>query len=1533
MNIANMHCKHSCTTLIKTLVSFSLVLTICMPVGLAINTPPSAQAADFGPGSVITGTLICVDDTETLTQDGIPTDGYYQYQGGDGHLFKYQIRSSDDYGRLAESFNGNWFWMECTEHGIHNPATGDIYNFVFNVEGVYGKIITGTMSAGINLDLTGSDEYHQGMRARMTVSYTPPTGGLQINKESDASNITEGNPLYKLGGIEFGVWSDPDCNSDTHGTGKSIRLDENGYGIVKDLREGTYYIRELPDSLNGTNYAYNGSLQHATVTGGTNDVWIHYTANGLGDIDGNDITNSPITDEMNLRISKKDAETGGDSGIGAASLAGAKFKLSYFPNTSGSTSGNPERVWYYLTDKTGSISCMDEHALLTAESSALYKNAAGDTTLPVGTYALEEVKPPAGYLPAVNARGEKIVYTFLVTADGSNSAHGTRVYYTNQNGNQYQAAHADDGIYAWPDSELIVSDQVMRGDIQFNKLDDNSTPIANCPFLLRAFDDNGAVIEQHVIVTDENGIFDSSYGHSISTNANDAALTVNTDGSYKIDSSKLNPNAGIWFGIDANGMRTNPDDAKGAMPYGRYELIELVSQANINLQLVESRGVKITHDKQLVDLGTITDKTPEIKTAASDSADGDALLTADSQAGITDVVSYENLNPGQEYTVSGMLIDKTSASPLVDAHDQTIGSQKTFVPSSANGTISLDFSFDASALADNLDLVVFEKLTTGDNILVAAHEDVNDLDQTIRVVKPNIKTSIQDKLDGDRVIVPSESVTLVDTLSYSGLTVGKRYDVSGVLVNKANGHELEIDGQPVTAKTSFIAQNSQGETPVTFKFNSTEIANNSEYVAFETLSRDGVTLAVHADLHDAKQTFVMERPLISTSAADEIDGDRLAYADTDTTIVDTLSYKGLTVGESYTVRGTLMDKNTGTELRDASGNTVTAEKEFVPITSSGNVIVPFTFDASHINAGLEAVAFETLLHEETELATHADINDKGQTVTLIQPRIDTSAHDALDGGKIVCRDLDARVIDTVSYTGLKRGARYTLNGILMDKATKAPVKDADGNEIRATQEFVAQDTTGKIDVEFAFDATAVKNGSELVCFETLSRDGQELATHLVLEDAEQTVTVQPPTISTSAHDSDDEDKLVFSDEHVSIIDIVTYTGLTPGKEYKLEASLMDQETQAPAFDANGNKIKGEQGFVPETPSGAVELRLEFDASHITQELTLVVFENLLREGRVLATHADINDSAQMVTITPPSIQTSAVDAGDNDKNIMRGQQAVITDHVSYGNLTAQEEYTLIGTLMIDDGTLTGSTALDAFGEPIRTVQNFTPSEPYGDIDISFDLDSTLFDKDTKTVVFEKLQHNGATIATHEDIRNKEQAVSVSYPALKTYAADGRDGGQELAALRDSEIIDTVEYSGLNTGETYTVHGKLMDKASGDPIKVNGREITAKSIFVATDSSGEAEVKFSFDASGLTGKDIVAFERLDNSDKITMATHQDINDAKQTVHVVSSAPGSTFTRALKSVVKTGDARFWIIIAYLVCGAAALVVFATLRKRSR
>ena len=81
---------------------------------------------------------------------------------------------------------------------------------------------------------------------------------------------------------------------------------------------------------------------------------------------------------------------------------------------------------------------------------------------------------------------------------------------------------------------------------------------------------------------------------------------------------------------------------------------------------------------------------------------------------------------------------------------------------------------------------------------------------------PEIGT--QASVDGKKEITSDSEITIEDIVSYKNLTPGKEYTVKGILMNKATGKPLVIDGEEIRASYTFKPETSDGEVTVTFTF-------------------------------------------------------------------------------------------------------------------------------------------------------------------------------------------------------------------------------------------------------------------------------------------------------------------------------------------------------------------------------------------------------------------------------------------------------------------------------------------------------------------------------------------------------------------------------------------------------------------------------------------------------------------------------------------------------------------------------------------
>ena len=301
------------------------------------------------------------------------------------------------------------------------------------------------------------------------------------------------------------------------------------------------------------------------------------------------------------------------------------------------------------------------------------------------------------------------------------------------------------------------------------------------------------------------------------------------------------------------------------------------------------------------------------------------------------------------------------------------------MPDIAEGSVVVHFTFAGSTLAGKT-VVVFESVSY-EGKECAVHADLNDEGQTIYF--PEIKTTAKDKDSGKHYEKTETEDTLIDTVTYQNLIPGKEYTLTGTLMDKKTKKPLEADGKPITAKTTFTPEKADGTVELSFTFDASALSGKT-IVVFESVSYKEKEIAVHADIDDHEQSIYF--PEIKTTAKDGADGDKEVLSSKEATIVDTVTYKNLIPKTKYKLTGILMDKETGKEIL-VDGKPVTAEAEFSPEESDGSVDVTFTFDTSGLN-GHDVVVFEKLFllenETETEITSHEDIQDEGQTVKLTE---------------------------------------------------------------------------------------------------------------------------------------------------------------------------------------------------------------------------------------------------------------------------------------------------------------------------------------------------------------------------------------------------------------------------------------------------------------------------------------------------------------------------------------------------------------------
>ena len=466
-------------------------------------------------------------------------------------------------------------------------------------------------------------------------------------------------------------------------------------------------------------------------------------------------------------------------------------------------------------------------------------------------------------------------------------------------------------------------------------------------------------------------------------------LIYGTIKGYKVNRETGDKISGALFGLfradetsftEDNALLTAESGEDGVFTfenvvYGSYTVRELRPAAGY-LENETVYPVTVDENGDVIEISVVNDLIPEIGTTAA--IDDEKEVCATEVFTLTDTVEYKHLVPGKEYTLKGILMDKATGEPFLQNGEQ-ITSEVTFVPEAPSGSVEVLFTFDAKLIKTDTSIVVFESLYS-DSKELTVHADIEDEAQTVTVIVPEIKTEAS--TDGKKETTIGGEITIEDIVSYHNLTPGKEYVVKGTLMNKTTGKPVTVNDEPVTAEAAFTPETRDGEVKVSFAFNSYVITETTDVVVFESLYREDVEIAVHADIEDEGQSVKVYVPEIKTTAS--IDGKKEITTAGKVTIEDVVSYTNLIPGTEYTIRGTLMNKTTG-EVFTVNGETITAEVKFTPESRNGEVKVTFTFDAHDLTTSTKVVVFESLYRDDVEITTHKDIEDKDQTVTITPP--------------------------------------------------------------------------------------------------------------------------------------------------------------------------------------------------------------------------------------------------------------------------------------------------------------------------------------------------------------------------------------------------------------------------------------------------------------------------------------------------------------------------------------------------------------------
>ena len=327
-------------------------------------------------------------------------------------------------------------------------------------------------------------------------------------------------------------------------------------------------------------------------------------------------------------------------------------------------------------------------------------------------------------------------------------------------GNNGEITSVRFGIYAGEDNKASNGDVIPKDAlITFANCDKNGSIVFDCdlPVGFKWYAKEIAT-DKHYILSDTKYEFDTEYqgqdvkAIDIKLN-NDKAIENNliygSVKGLKIDRETQETIKGATFGLFKSdtteftkdkAILTAVTDENGVfvfnnIPYGEY-LIKELKPADGYLDNEDVFTVTIKDNEQVVELTAINDKVPELKTTAT--VNGKKEVIAKGEITIKDTVEYKHLVPNTEYVIKGTLMDKSTGKPFM-VKGKEVTSTVKFTPDKANGTVEVEFTFDASNIKKSTDLVVFESLYR-DNVEIAVHADLKDKGQTVTIVPPAPKT-------------------------------------------------------------------------------------------------------------------------------------------------------------------------------------------------------------------------------------------------------------------------------------------------------------------------------------------------------------------------------------------------------------------------------------------------------------------------------------------------------------------------------------------------------------------------------------------------------------------------------------------------------------------------------------------------------------------------------------------------------------------------------------------------------------------------
>ena len=1082
----------------------------------------------------------------------------------------------------------------------------------------------------------------------MIVGYLESPGYLNMKKVSNRTSITNGNSCYTIAGAEYTVYDSSNKNVGV------LTLKENGESNTLELLAGKYTVKETkaPPGYAKDDGTYSVKIVSEETT--------TFTAK-----------DEPITDLIELLLTKNPVGYPHDHGEGDATLKGAVYEFKFYGGqydtaTKAEASNKLLATWNFVTDEHGKISGQNPVTSADYPSGGFYKDKDGKICYPLGTYVIREVKAPEGYL----VNDEKLVVH--VTEDGTDNLH-VKTYNEKTKGD----------------------DTIIRGGVKLAKIDND---------LDEAYAQGDATLK---------GAEFTIY--------NQSAETVMVKGK-EIGKGE----AALVITTNADGIATSGDHD---LPYGSYLVKETKSSKGYLLNTEWSRAFRIREDGVIIDL--TEDKVREavirggvqiikrdkelVKSEALGGAHLDGIvMTIKNVSGRdvvvrsdldnkTDKVDWKKLESKQELFDSGAIkrvptgkdVGKITvrwneekkaytAETLPDDlpyGTYTIGESKTnesyqrtdktehmFEIREDGVMVSFDDNQNEAALT--FDDYVYRSDVQGTKIADATSErfsyvpfkiiSVTNGETHVVVTDANGFFSTKDRRSAGDIDEDEDADTARKQNPFDDLLENKEIKTADLIARKDDilhgvwfGTGEFGDKADMNSKFGALPYDSYILEEMPCEHNEGYILQKF-YFTVDQKSQNGFV-----DL----ETITDDVPEIGTTAS--VNGQNTEIRpDKQITLIDEIEYKNLKKGETYTAKGRLMDKATGEVCKDAAGNEITAEQEFVARTSNGKAKVVFTFDGSMLY-GKDTVVFEKVFDSTGAIAAkHEDIEDEGQTVTwehmkpayemykirttkapskgdkfgfFAQDEVEYEVHVENTGNIVLTMDVTDQFSQNPEYftvpklKDVKFDGEGSWNNKGKDEFT-ANITLEPGEKAVVTYTAVVNDNAKEYLAAKAKDSDSLDDkghdtNREYQKNKTDDKDGywntaecdnvtypnpdnpDEPGTLEPKDDVAQT-PVQTPEIGTTLT-GDKKAKEVDPCKETTLTDVVEYKALDPSKWYMIEGTLMVKDTGDPLVEHGYEVTVWSEPFQPKKPNGKIKVTFVIDTRNLKGK-ELVAFETAYR---------------------------------------------------------------------------------------------------------------------------------------------------------------------------------------------------------------------------------------------------------------------------------------------------------------------------------